>query len=132
MKYRSREEEESIFLNSLLSRLERTERDLANLRREMDEDIIKGFEETKKKDNDLDESSSKELEDLTKYLSDKVHKITEEMKRKYTHHQEEKTILTCELHSLRETNAKLIEDGLKMLQHLELLEMRIGKSKNVI
>lgn len=129
MKHRSREEEEYIILNSLLSRLERTERDLADLRRQMDEDIIKSFRDTKQKDQDLDQSSTKELDELYKQLNDKLLKLQDDMKNKHNSHLEEKTILLCELQALREGNAKLIEDGLKMLQHLELLEMRIGKSK---
>ncbi len=132
MKVRSREEEDSLILNSLLSRLDRTERDIFNLRKEMDEDIIKGFIETKQKDLDLDQTSSKEIDVLYKNLMDKVQKLQEDMKNKRTSHNEEKTILLCELQALREGNARLIEEGLKMLQHLELLEMRIGKSKNVI
>ncbi len=132
MKVKSREEEDSLLLNSLLSRLDRTERDLFNLRKEMDEDILKGFLETKQKDQDLEQSSTKEIDNLYKQLVDKVQKLQEDMKNKRNSHNEEKTILLCELQALREGNARLIEEGLKMLQHLELLEMRIGKSKNVI
>lgn len=132
MKKISKEEEESLLLNSLLSRLTITENDLITLRTLMNEDIIKTLNDTVKKDSDLDKYSTGEIDTLKTMLTNRLHKMTEEYKTKHNEHLEQKTILLCELQALKDSNAKLYEDSLKMLQHLELLEMRIGKSKNVI
>lgn len=114
---------------ALLIRLKRTRESIDNLKTEIYEDVIKKFQEIKQKDIDLDEGQIKEINSLNTQLNDRLNKIVDEMKNNSRKLYEDKISLQCELQELRESNAKLIENGLKMLQSIELLEMRIGKTK---
>lgn len=114
---------------ALLVRLKKTRESIDNLKTEIYEDVIKKFQEIKQKDLDLDEGQNKEINTLNIQLNDKMNRMVEEMKNNSRKLYEDKINLQCELQELRESNAKLIENGLKMLQSIELLEMRIGKTK---
>lgn len=114
---------------ALLVRLKKTRESIDNLKTEIYEDVIKKFQEIKQKDLDLDEGQNKEINALNIQLNDRMNRMVEEMKNNSRKLYEDKINLQCELQELRESNAKLIENGLKMLQSIELLEMRIGKTK---
>lgn len=120
-------DEENLIINSLLNRLERIERDMQIIKKEHSEEIVKILHDSKKIDDQKEKSHAKDISEIEGELNERLTRIEESIKQSHTQHVEEKKNLLAEFESQKISNQQMIEEGLKLLQKLEFLEMKIGK-----
>lgn len=127
MKEYSIEEEENVIKNSILSRLRIIEEDIQNIRKDMSEEVIKILNDSKKLDDAKEKNHSKNLTELETELKERLIRIEDELKVSHNEHVDERKMLVNEFEYQKNSNQKMLEECLKLMQKLEFLEMRIGK-----
>ena len=120
-------EEEDIIINSLLSRCERIDRDIQNLKKDLSEEIIKVLSDSKKVDDAKEKIHIKDLSELEGELNSRLTNIEESLKQNHNSHVEQKRSLIMEFENQKQSNQNMIDEGLRLLQKLEYLETRIGR-----
>lgn len=112
---------------SLFNRLERIDREITSLKKELVEDITKVTSDSKKNDELKEKNHSKEVSEIEAELNSRLTRIEETLKSSHNSHVDERRYLIMEFENQKNSNQAMIEECLRLLQKLEYLEMRVGK-----